>query len=81
MGSQTHVHYSLQQFQSKNIFGKRRKIIAFSALNQHLWTYFFHFLITSSFRYRHMWDALLKSVRCAIISFTRNEQIDAYVLR
>jgi hypothetical protein len=24
---------------------------------------------------------LLKSVRCEIISFTRNEQIDAYVLR
>ncbi|KAG4074945.1 hypothetical protein HA402_009370 [Bradysia odoriphaga] len=29
---------------------------------------------------RSMWDALLKSVRCEIISFTRNEQIDAYVL-
>jgi S-adenosylmethionine decarboxylase len=29
---------------------------------------------------RHMWDALLKSVRCEIISFTRNDQIDAYVL-
>lgn len=32
-------------------------------------------------RYRTHWDALLKSVRCEIISFTRNEQIDAYVLR
>lgn len=30
---------------------------------------------------RSHWDALLKSVRCEIISFTRNEQIDAYVLR
>lgn len=29
---------------------------------------------------RPMWDALLKTVRCEIISFTRNEQIDAYVL-
>lgn len=29
---------------------------------------------------RAMWDALLKTVRCEIISFTRNEQIDAYVL-
>ncbi|CRK86484.1 CLUMA_CG000075, isoform B [Clunio marinus] len=29
---------------------------------------------------RTHWDALLKSVRCEIISFTRNEQIDAYVL-
>ncbi|XP_053694088.1 S-adenosylmethionine decarboxylase proenzyme [Sabethes cyaneus] len=29
---------------------------------------------------RSMWDALLKTVRCEIISFTRNEQIDAYVL-
>uniref|UniRef100_U5EYZ7 S-adenosylmethionine decarboxylase proenzyme n=1 Tax=Corethrella appendiculata TaxID=1370023 RepID=U5EYZ7_9DIPT len=29
---------------------------------------------------RSMWDALLKSVRCEIISFTRNDQIDAYVL-
>ncbi|KAG5676295.1 hypothetical protein PVAND_006142 [Polypedilum vanderplanki] len=29
---------------------------------------------------RSHWDALLKSVRCEIISFTRNEQIDAYVL-
>uniref|UniRef100_A0A182K1I2 Uncharacterized protein n=1 Tax=Anopheles christyi TaxID=43041 RepID=A0A182K1I2_9DIPT len=27
-----------------------------------------------------MWDALLKTVRCEIISFTRNDQIDAYVL-
>lgn len=30
---------------------------------------------------RDHWDALLKSVRCEIISFTRNDQIDAYVLR
>lgn len=30
---------------------------------------------------RSMWDALLKSVRCEIISFKRNDQIDAYVLR
>lgn len=29
---------------------------------------------------RPMWDALLKTVRCEIISFTRNDQIDAYVL-
>ncbi|XP_055706438.1 S-adenosylmethionine decarboxylase proenzyme [Phlebotomus papatasi] len=29
---------------------------------------------------RPMWDALLKSVRCEIISFSRNDQIDAYVL-
>ncbi|XP_031632196.1 S-adenosylmethionine decarboxylase proenzyme isoform X2 [Contarinia nasturtii] len=29
---------------------------------------------------RSMWDALLKSVRCEIISFKRNDQIDAYVL-
>ncbi|XP_049532862.1 S-adenosylmethionine decarboxylase proenzyme [Anopheles darlingi] len=29
---------------------------------------------------RPMWDALLKRVRCEIISFARNEQIDAYVL-
>lgn len=29
---------------------------------------------------RPMWDALLKTVHCEIISFTRNEQIDAYVL-
>lgn len=29
---------------------------------------------------RPMWEALLKTVRCEIISFTRNEQIDAYVL-
>lgn len=29
---------------------------------------------------RAMWDALLKSVRCEIISFSRNEHIDAYVL-
>lgn len=28
-----------------------------------------------------MWDALLKSVRCEIISFKRNDEIDAYVLR
>ncbi|XP_062534525.1 S-adenosylmethionine decarboxylase proenzyme-like isoform X1 [Armigeres subalbatus] len=29
---------------------------------------------------RAMWDVMLKTVRCEIISFTRNEQIDAYVL-
>jgi len=29
---------------------------------------------------RPLWDALLKSVRCEIISSTRNDQIDAYVL-
>ncbi|XP_055639090.1 S-adenosylmethionine decarboxylase proenzyme isoform X1 [Toxorhynchites rutilus septentrionalis] len=29
---------------------------------------------------RPMWDALLKTVRCEIISVTKNEQIDAYVL-
>lgn len=29
---------------------------------------------------RSVWDALLKSVRCEIISFKRNDQIDAYVL-
>ncbi|XP_063700816.1 S-adenosylmethionine decarboxylase proenzyme isoform X2 [Culicoides brevitarsis] len=29
---------------------------------------------------RPLWDALLKSVRCEIISFTRNDNIDAYVL-
>lgn len=29
---------------------------------------------------RHLWDALLKRVRCEIISTTRSEQIDAYVL-
>lgn len=31
--------------------------------------------------FRSMWDALLKSVRCEIISFKRNDEIDAYVLR
>ena len=30
---------------------------------------------------RSMWDALLKTVRCEIISFIRNNDIDAYVLR
>uniref|UniRef100_A0A336LU59 S-adenosylmethionine decarboxylase proenzyme n=1 Tax=Culicoides sonorensis TaxID=179676 RepID=A0A336LU59_CULSO len=30
---------------------------------------------------RSVWDDLLQSVRCEIISFTRNEFIDAYVLR
>lgn len=29
---------------------------------------------------RNKWESLLKSVRCEIISFCRNEQIDAYVL-
>ncbi|XP_037902785.1 S-adenosylmethionine decarboxylase proenzyme isoform X2 [Hermetia illucens] len=29
---------------------------------------------------RSMWDALLKSVRCEIISFSKNDYIDAYVL-
>ncbi|XP_050077891.1 S-adenosylmethionine decarboxylase proenzyme isoform X1 [Anopheles maculipalpis] len=29
---------------------------------------------------RPMWEAMLKTVRCEIISFTRNDQIDAYVL-
>lgn len=29
---------------------------------------------------RHMWESLLKSVRCEIISFSRNDQIDAFVL-
>ncbi|XP_055375542.1 S-adenosylmethionine decarboxylase proenzyme isoform X2 [Condylostylus longicornis] len=29
---------------------------------------------------RPMWNALLKSVRCEIISFSRNDNIDAYVL-
>ncbi|XP_051173418.1 S-adenosylmethionine decarboxylase proenzyme [Leptopilina boulardi] len=29
---------------------------------------------------RHKWESLLKTVRCEIISFCRNDQIDAYVL-
>jgi S-adenosylmethionine decarboxylase len=29
---------------------------------------------------RPLWDAMLKAVRCEIISFTRNDHIDAYVL-
>ncbi|XP_015126743.1 S-adenosylmethionine decarboxylase proenzyme [Diachasma alloeum] len=29
---------------------------------------------------RHKWESLLKIVRCEIISFCRNDQIDAYVL-
>ncbi|KAL5278826.1 AMD1 family protein [Megaselia abdita] len=29
---------------------------------------------------RQMWDALLKTVKCEIISFSRNDHIDAYVL-
>ncbi|XP_026476451.1 S-adenosylmethionine decarboxylase proenzyme-like, partial [Ctenocephalides felis] len=29
---------------------------------------------------RSKWDALLKIVRCEIISFSRNDQVDAYVL-
>lgn len=43
-----------------------------------------HWLILFVFRFlfcRSMWDALLKSVRCEIISFKRNDEIDAYVLR
>jgi hypothetical protein len=44
---------------------------------QHPLNFNFIFILPS----RSHWDALLKSVRCEIISFTRNEQIDAYVLR
>lgn len=42
---------------------------------------FIYFLPLFFFYFRSMWDALLKSVRCEIISFKRNDQIDAYVLR
>lgn len=37
--------------------------------------------LIQKFLYRHMMEALLKSVRCEIIAFSRNDQIDAYVLR
>lgn len=31
--------------------------------------------------FRQKWESLLKIVRCEIISFCRNDQVDAYVLR
>lgn len=43
--------------------------------------YFWHWRFFDFNCFRHKLESLLKIVRCEIISFVKNDQIDAYVLR
>lgn len=59
----------------------RLSIAIYITVNKHIIIKLLEIVLLFCFIRRSMWDALLKSVRCEIISFKRNEQIDAYVLR